>query len=604
MTFIGDANDTATILADVDIFFSSYFAASDDDEAKDIKLNFDGSTFPGYWGIGQKTSALIQVYDLVAPLDAKIADRFLGRLGSIAVELLADRDDNRGFPADPFRGRVMPAWGAFTDNRDGKWNTDVVTSALFTYAMAAFARRVADHPVRYAQHQATAIALITATIETYEAFRPELHLVEGDPHAFFFLPLSYRGLKCNNGDNGCDGYRAGAGQPISYNESLSMTKALAEMALAADSAMYRGSADATSDRLKLATEEAPLVVAKNVAYRAANLRPKTLSDGTLYYEWDYQTPGGVEDIGHAQFELGCLTVVRDVQDRLNALLGRVGRPERVPVSRSMFVRFANTFLRKVWRHDVLSKKIDGTGDEGFNIECAGWIPLAQFDPWVWMRSRDTTFHNTPPDLRVDNHGALLRYREFNSMKFLTEFAGQNWLITPAALAVGEHPPANIRDQKWLLVLSGVVFADQRGDNSGQWNHQTVSFIPDMAGPDDPASTSGPLNWAISHYSIPKPAGSPGAQYLIRFSVEGWAPYVSLSAIFNQGQSIDSGFAVDAWRPNHFGSGTSVVTNQPVNNIFAGVNADLAVRDTDAWLYRLGYNITLLGKIVFVAPTLR
>jgi hypothetical protein len=103
--------------------------------------------------------------------------------------------------------------------------------------------------------------------------------------------------------------------------------------------------------------------------------------------------------------------------------------------------------------------------------------------------------------------------------------------------------------------------------------------------------------------LPKPAGSPGAQYLIRFSVEGWAPYVSLSAIFNQGQSIDSGFAVDAWRPNHFGSGTSVVTNQPVNNIFAGVNADLAVRDTDAWLYRLGYNITLLGKIVFVAPTL-
>jgi hypothetical protein len=291
MTFIGDANDTATILADANIFFSSYFAASDDDEAKDIKLNFNGSTFPGYWGIGQKTSALIQMYDLVAPLDAKIADRFLGRLGSIAVELLADRDDNRGFPADPFRGRVMPAWGAFTDNRDGKWNTDVVTSALFTYAMAAFARRVADHPVRYAQHQAKAIALITATIETYEAFRPELHLVEGDPHAFFFLPLSYRSLKCDNGASGCDNYRAGAGQPIAYNESLSMMKALAEVALAADSAMYRGSADARPDRLKLATEEAPLVVAKNVAYRAANLRPKTLADGTPYSEWDYQTPG-------------------------------------------------------------------------------------------------------------------------------------------------------------------------------------------------------------------------------------------------------------------------------------------------------------------------
>ena len=77
--------------------------------------------------------------------------------------------------------------------------------------------------------------------------------------------------------------------------------------------------------------------------------------------------------------------------------------------------------------------------------------------------------------------------------------------------------------------------------------------------------------------------------------------MSLSAIFNQGQSINSGFAVDAWRPNHFGSGTDVLSNRPVNNLFSGINVDLAVRDTDAWLYRLGYNITLLGKIVFVAP---
>jgi hypothetical protein len=30
---------------------------------------------------------------------------------------------------------------------------------------------------------------------------------------------------------------------------------------------------------------------------------------------------------------------------------------------------------------------------------------------------------------------------------------------------------------------------------------------------------------------------------------------------------------------------------------------MAVRDTDAWLYRLGYNITLLGKIVFVGARL-
>jgi hypothetical protein len=54
-------------------------------------------------------------------------------------------------------------------------------------------------------------------------------------------------------------------------------------------------------------------------------------------------------------------------------------------------------------------------------------------------------------------------------------------------------------------------------------------------------------------------------------------------------------------PNHFESGTDVLTNEAVTNIFTGVNADLAVNDTDAWIYRLGYNITLIGRIVFIAP---
>ena len=30
-----------------------------------------------------------------------------------------------------------------------------------------------------------------------------------------------------------------------------------------------------------------------------------------------------------------------------------------------------------------------------------------------------------------------------------------------------------------------------------------------------------------------------------------------------------------------------------------IDVDVAVRDTDAWIYRIGYNITLLGKMVFI-----
>jgi hypothetical protein len=573
MTFIVNANDRATVLSDADEFFSSYFAATDDDEATNITRGF---------GVR--------------------AARYLQRLGRIAGALLANRDDKRHFPIDPFRGRVMPAWGAFTEDRDGEWNTDVVTSGIFVYVMAAFARRVADRPNRYTEHRDDAMRFITATIETYQAFRPELHLVEGDAHAFFTVPAKYAQLKCN-GNHACEGYRATAGKPLAYNENLSMMKALADLALASDSGLYRGSADATTERLDLATKEVPLVISKDVAFFVDNLQSRTLDDGTPYFEWHHQlpSPSYIQNIPHAQFELGSLAVILENQLRLDVLLARAGRSERVPLTPSIGAGFANTFLRKVWRHDVLSENVDGSGDEGFNVECAGWIPLAQFDPWVWIRSRDTTFHNNPPNLRADNHGALLRYRGFNAMKFLTEFAGQNWLMTPAALAVGEKPPSHIKDQKWLLVLSGVVMANLRGDNTGNWNHQTVSFAPDMAGPDDPSATSGPLNWAISHYEIPRPAGAPGRQYVVRFSVDGWAPFASPSAMFNAGESINSGFAVDVWRPSHFGSGTNVSTNQPVNNIFSGIDVDLAVRDTDAWLYRLGYNITLIGRIVFVAP---
>jgi hypothetical protein len=178
------------------------------------------------------------------------------------------------------------------------------------------------------------------------------------------------------------------------------------------------------------------------------------------------------------------------------------------------------------------------------------------------------------------------------MKVLTEFAGQNWLITPAALAVGEVPPASIHDQSFLLVLSGVAIANLEGNSTSQWLRETLSFLPDMAGPQN----SGPLNWAIGRFGIPKP---PGQNISIGFSLEEWAPFVSLSSIFDQDHSINAGFAVDVWRPNHFATGTNAFTHAPVSNLFTGINVDVAVRDTDAWIFRIGYNVTLLGKIVFL-----
>ncbi|HEY6365233.1 MAG TPA: hypothetical protein VI585_10645 [Candidatus Binatia bacterium] len=63
------------------------------------------------------------------------------------------------------------------------------------------------------------------------------------------------------------------------------------------------------------------------------------------------------------------------------------------------------------------------------------------------------------------------------MKRIDTFAGQNWLITPAALAVNEAPPQSISNQRWLLVLSGVAIADLQGNSEAQWLHETLVISP-------------------------------------------------------------------------------------------------------------------------------
>lgn len=168
------------------------------------------------------------------------------------------------------------------------------------------------------------------------------------------------------------------------------------------------------------------------------------------------------------------------------------------------------------------------------------------------------------------------------------FAGQNWLVTPAARAVNQPVPPGVQDEKWLLVLSGVATLNVQGNSESQWRHETVSLRPDL---------TEPLQYAITQHSIPTPPGSLGATYWAGFQVEQWAPFAALSSMLNLGESINSGFAVDVWRPNPFQTMTGF-SNTQVTNLFDGIQVDVAVRDTDAILSRLSYNIVLLGRIVF------
>lgn len=181
----------------------------------------------------------------------------------------------------------------------------------------------------------------------------------------------------------------------------------------------------------------------------------------------------------------------------------------------------------------------------------------------------------------------VEYQGEKPMIEATNFAGQNWLITPAALSVNQAP-GRIEDQQFLLVLSGVVIVDIKGNSGAQWRRETVSIRPDLFNP---------LQYAVAQHGIPTPPGSGGSNYWLGFRVEQWAPFAAPSSMFNKDHAVNSGFAVDTWRPNPFSTATGF-GNATLDRLFSGIQVDVAVRDTDAWLHRVSYEIVLLGKIVF------
>jgi len=172
------------------------------------------------------------------------------------------------------------------------------------------------------------------------------------------------------------------------------------------------------------------------------------------------------------------------------------------------------------------------------------------------------------------------------MKEIYTFAGQNWLIAPAALAVNEARPQSISNQKWQLMLSGVAITDVKGKSSADWLGETLRIRPDQ---------SSPLNHAINTHAIPRPSVS----HSVAFQVEQGVPFAAISSIFNQNQSNNSGFSVNVWRPTPYSAGTDAFSGAALATLFTGIDVDVAVRDSDAWLYRVSYHIILLGKIVFI-----
>lgn len=183
------------------------------------------------------------------------------------------------------------------------------------------------------------------------------------------------------------------------------------------------------------------------------------------------------------------------------------------------------------------------------------------------------------------------------MKYITQYAVQNYVITPAANSVNQPAPRSISEQKWQLTLSGVAIAEVKCSKNNDWSTETLKLYPDMRTP---------IQYAINNFGVPIPADFPyvvsgalGTAYF--FQVEQYTIVAALGSVYDQNTAVNAGFAVNSWRPVPFSTLSDSRPNgtaPTLQRIFEGVLIDIAVRDIDAYLYRVNYQINLLGKIVF------
>lgn len=166
----------------------------------------------------------------------------------------------------------------------------------------------------------------------------------------------------------------------------------------------------------------------------------------------------------------------------------------------------------------------------------------------------------------------------------------DWIITPTAPSVNEPTPTDVAEQRFLLILSGVAIIDFKGNSTNAWLNNTVSLKPDVL----PA-----ILHACEKHRIPFPREEFSPLYDIGFHVEQSAQFSGLSSIYNDNVSNDSGFAVDSWSPAPYKFGNDILSGDTYDQVYNGLNVKIGARDSDAFIKRLSYHISLVGRIVFI-----
>jgi len=432
------------------------------------------------WGVADTTSAMIRMFELTRDW------KYLNHLRDVDNIALKYRDDNHlgdDFPnggnpdclncrppfVDRERGIVKPAaWGSgilYTDYviDGGLTPVDAVTSGVYAYGIAAFARIVAEDASLHDVYGADAVKFANAIMQTLWVFIPEFDArqvgsnVEGTINrpALFPTPAQCaearddavehvnqfnggdadRLSKINKAKSDCDETGLYADKPLAHNESGALMMAFIELWRALDSDFYRQSPLRASDA-DLARGVIPLIVARHQRYFVNVNRLKIKNDVPQgqRYSWNYNDDvpdPRTEDTSHGNLDMSYLNVLRLSFDRLNA---EVAPGEPIPLDDAMVRRFANTFLGQIARPDEIDRggnlrsNVDGRppedngkgGPDYNNTLCDGWVNLASADATVYRLCRDVSLRTSVRKdevfqdyLTIANHAALLANKRFS-----------------------------------------------------------------------------------------------------------------------------------------------------------------------------------------------
>ena len=139
-----------------------------------------------------------------------------------------------------------------------------------------------------------------------------------------------------------------------------------------------------------------------------------------------------------------------------------------------------------------------------------------------------------------------------------QFAVQNYLTQP------------LGGDKFLISLSGVAFVDLTGQQGPDWHRDIADMRLSLA---DALRITG---------------RTPRQGYHLEFALQQWTSLVTPNAFTDLNQAVNFGVAVDAFQ---------VDWNQGRPQPSIRVTVNIAARDIDTFLHRIGYMLLLIGDVV-------